>query len=228
MGGLVGRFGQFTDVDKNLIVQNVQIQGVINGTYSGGMSGYIEALSVNIENSRFTGDLPDGGNGSVGGLVGISMADSLTIKESFAKADVTAWTGSAGGLIGQSQSNVSLTDSYAVGNISTTDAASGLAGGLIANHSVGVANVQSSYFSGSVSSNNLKGCIVGRNFATLTLTDIYYDSTKCTVNAVNSGAYAGATGLNTGNLQTATPFNNWSSLLWIFNLGQNPKLHWEP
>ena len=105
-------------------------------------------------------------------------------------------------------------------------------GGLVAVVGSGALVINRSYYSGSL---NLAGgagpnvgCLVGLNFGTLNIADSNFNSTLCVHNAMNYGGYAGATGLATAALQTATPFTNWLGSVWIFANSQNPKLIFEP
>lgn len=130
----------------------------------------------------------------------------------------------AGSTIMNSYSQAAILNTYSGGS------PSGVIGGLFGS-GIGSLSIQKSYATGSLTTiqTNRKGCIAGdASSLTLTLSDVYFDSTRCLENAVNMAGYAGATNLSTGSFQTATPFTNWSSLIWSFVSGQDPKLLWEP
>ncbi|HPI41224.1 MAG TPA: hypothetical protein PLJ21_10505, partial [Pseudobdellovibrionaceae bacterium] len=233
--GIIGKV-----YDANVIITNSQVNGTIQGGTSGGYIGWLEAFSsasgtsFSITNSSFSGSVATGGSMN-GGFVGFIYGDNFVISNSFVKGTVKTWNSSAGGLIGAFEcfsTGSTITNSYSQASLLNTysgGSPSGAIGGLFA-AGTGELTIQNSYAIGAVTSpGTQKGCIAGILTAvSLTLTNVNFDNTRCTANAVNGGGYAGATGIATASFQTATPFTNWSSLLWNFQAGQDPKLIWEP
>lgn len=207
---------------------NISTTGNYKCTNCGGVVGWnaTKYFSMNKVNSVST--FPDVSVGSNGGLAGVIVADSPTITESYAQVTMTGWTSTNGGLAGQITSNVagSVTDSYATGTITQTHATDGAPGGIVGSATGTSLTITNSYFAGSLSSNHAnKGCVVaGKSVTTLTLNDIYYDATVCTIGAVASGAYTGATGVSTSFLQSGTTPPNWSTTLWDFVAAAYPTL----
>nr|HPI39760.1 hypothetical protein [Pseudobdellovibrionaceae bacterium] len=232
IGGLAGRMR-----DANISVTDCSVAGTVRGSSGiGGLIGEAHRLFAttaftSISKSSFNG--ANQGAYSSGGLIGYPSGITLTISESFSKGSILAWTGPAGGLVGQSNvlAGSLIIASYSQSTVNNSNS-SGNVGGLVGAIATGQLAIQQSYFSGSVTAvvgSNKEGCIAGINSATLTLMNTYFDSTKCAANAVNTGTYAGATGLATATFQTDTPFGpSWSALVWLFTLGQDPKLLWEP
>lgn len=163
--------------------------------------------------------LPVCSNGLRVGFVGWPTIDGV-IDQSAAAGTISTWTGTSGRLIAHSNNTTTtITDSYANFKMNKTDNLGTLT--IDRGYSVG-----SQTFTGGPCPS--KGCFVGRNNTSLSITDSYYDSTICTFNSVNSAGYAGTTGLSTASMQTATPFTNWFPIMWTFTGGQYPKLFWQP
>jgi hypothetical protein len=183
-----------------------------------------------ITESSMDGDIS---GSSSGGLVTTNFGGDVTISQSYYKGNqASVWNGLGGGLVGNAQgaaANLTISDSYAVSNLTIITANNVIAGlvGLPTSHVV----INRSYYSGSLTSNTgtaPRACVAKTSSAaSFTANDVYYDSTLCTDNASTTGAIAGATGLATAALQTATPFANWLPSVWVFTNGQNPKLAWE-
>jgi hypothetical protein len=227
LGGIVGQ------MNNQIQFLRVRVAGSLKGTNVGGLvgqnqnysSGPYVVYSHSIVDSSFEGNLPTPGNGS-GGLIQL-ISDNLTITRSHFKGDIQSWGSSLGGLVGYYDGGtLNITDSYATGNfVNTQGYVSGRVGGL-AGTFAGTANVVRSYFSGTVTGFGI-ACIGYITGATVSMSDTYYDSTLCTVNASSTGPIAGVTGLPTGTMQTATPFTNWLPSVWNFGAGRNPKQAWE-
>ncbi len=233
VGGIVGE-----TYDAVLNVTDTQISGTIYAKDAGGIAGVMANASTtasHFSSLRNTIDIAflSIGNGSGGGLVG-SLYCSGNVDKTVTKGSLDVWTGNAGGLIGRTQTTsiVNLSDSYSTMTLSKSGGSGSLGGLIGAVASSGTLNLARSYYTGVMALTGgggpYKGCLVAKNFATLVVTDSYYDSSICLHGSVDSGAYAGTTGLSTGSLQTATPFTNWLALDWIFASGANPKLSWEP
>jgi len=115
VGGLAGY--SYGDITNSYAMGNVTGQG----NYVGGLAG--SSSSSSITNSYATGTVS--GTDRVGGLAGNS---SSSITNSYATGTVSG-TDSVGGLVGySSSSSSSITNSYATGTVSGTDRVGGLAG----------------------------------------------------------------------------------------------------
>ncbi|MCB0356562.1 MAG: hypothetical protein KDD40_06120 [Bdellovibrionales bacterium] len=225
--------GSFEGFGNSMIINisNSTVTGNMACVQCGALIGYASVQTINISKSSFVGDMPFSDVTVSGGLVGIAYADNFQMDESFAIANITGWTASIGGLIGQLTTNVasSINDCYVQGNLVTTHASDGYPGGLIGNHAgAGTLTINRSYFAGIVTGNHVqKGCIAnGGGGGTLVLNNVRFDSTTCTVGAVGSAAYTGATGSITAQLQSGTPIGGWSLTLWNFASGFYPQLVW--
>lgn len=103
-GGLVGYNGSY-------VLNSYSTANVANGLASGGLVG--STLGGKISNSFATGNV--NGSFEVGGLVG--ELNSGSILNSFATGDITGKT-NVGGLFGDATSgNITISDSYATGNV---------------------------------------------------------------------------------------------------------------
>ena len=229
-GGLAGSI-----YDANVTALNCNTAGSIDGSsFMGGLVGYMEIGSsigstLDISQSSFNGTMDS--SGSAGGLVGIAAISSLTISNSFSKGSIDVWGSTGGGLVGQitTSSPSTISNSYSQTVLTDTHPTTGLVGGIVGTLDSSTVNIDKSYFSGSLISPWNRGCAVGSiSTGSLTLTNVYYDSTRCTANTLSTGAHAGGTGLATGSFQTATPFTNWLIAAWTFASGVDPKLIWEP
>ncbi len=96
--------------------------------YMGGLIGYIgEDMTTSIANSFATGDIiSDGEGNSVGGLVGDQDGD-LTVTASYATGNVVGYE-YVGGLIGDSDGVLNIDNSYATGEATGNDSVGGLVG----------------------------------------------------------------------------------------------------
>ncbi|MCB0340618.1 MAG: hypothetical protein H6626_13585 [Pseudobdellovibrionaceae bacterium] len=224
VGGILGRFSSSYMASVN--INQAQVSGAINGMMVGGLVGEADVDTINITDSSFNGTL-DGGSGTCGGLVGSIYANSGLVTQSFATGSATVWSGIGGGLIGGTSisGGLTLSNSYSSSSVNSTHASSGVVGGLVGSGGgTGTIDVINSYFAGTATGNNRLGCVAGVASATLTLSDVYYDSSTCDKNTVDSAPYAGGTGQPTANMQTATPFPNWNTGVWNFLSGSYPQL----
>ncbi|MEI8143490.1 MAG: GLUG motif-containing protein [Candidatus Berkelbacteria bacterium] len=189
VGGLVSGTSYWTGSITNVTVTGT-INATSNGWNSGGAGGLIGSInynsSVTITNCHTAVTINSSGNNSwkSGGLVGQSDG-TITISNSSAIRDVTS-TDRAGGLVGDG-SGGTITDSYATGNIVANNEAGGLAGefdGTISN----------SYATGDVTSTQdwgVAGGLVGYSGATIS--NSYASGNITTGNTPNSclGGIAG-------------------------------------
>lgn len=146
--------GILVGVAKGGTIINCYTSGTISG-YSnvGGLVG--SCSSVKVENCYSTATVigSDYVAGYIGGLIG-SFSDGEILK-CYAKGNVTAVAGPAGGLIGGASLSNIITDSFATGNVRTdTDEAGGLIGRISSND-------VSIYISNCYSIGNIDGYCVG-------------------------------------------------------------------
>ncbi|HPI40854.1 MAG TPA: fibronectin type III domain-containing protein [Pseudobdellovibrionaceae bacterium] len=230
-GGLVGKSYQ-----AKITIENTHVSGQLEGRTSGGFVGtsspfFASNGSLEILNSSFNGKGGEGG-GSNGGFIGLYQGTKLTIQNSFSKGNVEVWQTNGGGFVGQltlTSTGSHISNSYSEAQMVDTTINAGVTGigGLIGNGTAGSLTISNSYFAGTLSSLRKKGCLMGRSGLTLTISDSYFDSTKCVYNVIDSLPFSGATGLTTTDIQAANPFANWSALIWSFSIGFNPKQIWE-
>lgn len=228
VGGLVGEAR-----DANVLVSNSTVGGTIAGKSSAGLVGLTQnwfstSSSLSISNSSFNGSIPYGNNGTSGGLVGTHWASMMTISNCFSKGSGSTWTGLIGGIVGQASGATTISDSYSNMSLTSTGVnGGGTTGGLIGTSSgASAVSLQRSFYAGIMTNgdSSARGCVVGANFAPLTVSDVYFDSTNCSRLALNGGALVGTVGLATSSIQTATAFTNWLPSNWTFQAGLNPRL----
>ena len=152
VGGLVGyKFGG--------TVSNSYATGNVTAVRTtGGLLGYNNAATV--RDSYATGSVSGSFSFPVGGLVGQAM--NGTISNSYATGNVSG-TGSAGGLVGLTQSGSTVSDSSATGNVSMTGTNHN-AGGLVGyNNASTVSNSSATGSVAATGSDNNVGGLVGLN-----------------------------------------------------------------
>lgn len=180
VGGLVGNH-TVTDSPSDGVITNVTVSGSVSGgKYVGGAVGYTDGLlrdahsSATVDSSRggglvgwtrggivtqssATGDV-QGAGGLVGRVGHMGNQDPLPISgavtQSYATGDVTG--SNAGGLVGILQGGSQLTNSYAIGNVTS----SGRAGGLVGT-ATQTSFVEHSYATGDVDGQTEVGGLVG-------------------------------------------------------------------
>lgn len=225
-----GFAGEISTNNGSFTATSVQISANLSsaGTRIGGFAGTVNVPSgsVSLASLSFNGSLStSAASGNLGGLLGYLNAASggITIQRSYANATLTNSSGGLGptaGLVAYDNSvggNHSIVDSYARGNITTNNTAGGIFGYLFTRPWA----LQRSYYAGTITATSNMRCIrpsVG--FSTLTATDVTYDVTTCTVGEPLGGVTPRATGA----IQTATPFTNWLSTVWVFVNAQYPTL----
>ena len=138
-------------------VNNSSASGEVTGANRvGGLVGSLwEDYDRTISLSHATGRVTATGN-QIGGLIGYGRSRSygyaVTITESYATGDVTG-AGQTGGLVGFLDGQI--TRSYAIGNVTGTDRTGGLAGFLDG-------QIEESYATGNVKGENSVGGFAGR------------------------------------------------------------------
>jgi trimeric autotransporter adhesin len=172
-----------------------------NVTGSGtGTGGLVGAASGNITNSYATGNVS--GAGSTGGLVGEASGNSsITITQSFAHGNVTGSAAATGGLVGSS--GVNITSSYASGTVSGTSQVGGLVG--ISLPTAGTVSVSNVYASGNVTgSSSQLGGLIGSSGDT-NVANAY--ATGDVTDTNNSGQVGGLIGVTTSTGATTLTYS---------------------
>ncbi|MFA7351467.1 MAG: filamentous hemagglutinin N-terminal domain-containing protein [Methylotenera sp.] len=226
VGGLVGLdYGNLTNVNNNVNASGTagSVTGLDGGQHVGGLVGWKYAGTLNITNSTagvvtastsdyvggLVGSISDGtvlrsyymqdisGRSYLGGLVGESGAAS-NITESFAMGNVTSADGTnVGGLVGLNAGVI--TDAYATG--ATGGGGSTMVGGLVGDNAGG--SITRTYATGAVSGSSGLGGLVGTN--TGTVADSYWDTQ--TSGQLTS---AGGTGKTTAEMKAAATYSAWN------------------
>jgi len=153
-GGLVGEvvndFLTIEDSDASGSVTALADGGILNDGYAGGLIG-AATMGASVTGSSFDGDVE--ASTYVGGLVGETVNDFLTIEDSDASGSVTATLTEdgpsyAGGLVGIATSGVLISGALFDGDVEALT----YAGGLIGDVANEVATVEDSSATGTVTS----------------------------------------------------------------------------
>ncbi len=229
--GLFREIGETGEV-RNLRMRNVNINldgwSENIGALAGLSEGKIHRVAV------LNGQLR--GYSSVGGLVG--WLYSTEISESYANIMVQSngyihsfpfpdpITGETveeqsrylGGLVGSSQNDGKITNSYATGNVSGYESVGGLVGQTFGNNII-----SKSYSSGAVSGNQWVGGLVGYNPSTTT--DSYWNTTT---SGQSTSHGTGAVGKTDAQMKQQATFTGWDfTNIWAIDPGvSQPRLQW--
>ncbi|MCB0340617.1 MAG: hypothetical protein KDD59_00140 [Bdellovibrionales bacterium] len=141
----------------------------VDGTYKvGGLASEAEIVRTSSSNATVTGI------NYVGGLIGQTQANvtgKMIVEKSFASGDVTGFD-HIGGLVGLASAAMAvdptIDQSYATGSV---EAQTTKAGGLIGTTSGAGLNIENSYASGDVTSDDYAGGLIGSVQATLNLSN---------------------------------------------------------
>ena len=201
VGGLVGTNTVDTATSASSNIANSYASGYVSNTssnYAGGLIGNnataTSSNSAYISNSYATGQVSSGGD-SVGGLVGFNLGNGDSrIVQSYATGSVTSTSAlgnNVGGLVGSNSggatnSNVSISQSYATGAVSAAKTVGGLVGNVSAGS--GSANIDQSYATSNVqqtAASGVAGGLVGQ---------VALPGTGGFVQISNSFAYGSVTG----------------------------------
>ena len=152
-GGLVGS-------NWNATISDSYATGPVNGNHDvGGLAGH--NTNGVITTSHATGEVFARGN-YAGGLVGGSRQPDSEITRSYATGNVHADFANAGGLVGYNYQGSTIRECFATGNVD-----GGRAGGLVGvngnRNDHQASHILDSYATGSVTSNNYAGGLVGEN-----------------------------------------------------------------
>ena len=158
VGGVVGY--------SNSTISETNSEGDIEGFFA--IGGLVGESNVGIFDSRASGNITGIMSGfwvsdSIGGLVGRTNVGSDVTNSSF--SGNVSGANNVGGLIGDSQGNVSGT--FATGTVSGTNWVGGLIGYATS------ANIQDSWSSSQVTGNESVGGLVGASFRNSTIQDSY-------------------------------------------------------
>ena len=214
VGGLVGlEGGTITDSHATPNNMNTATTGSVGGLV-GYLDGTIERCSA--ANNFSIGSISDGG------LVGTTSFG--TIDSSFATGEVQARRG-AGGLVGEAEGNVTITNSYSTALVQKSGAGTASLGGLVGIFRSG-ATIASSWSSGGIGDKKreVRGGFVG-TITSATVTDGYWDLDASGVSDPSQGAgnlanAPGITGLTTTQFQSGLP-SGFDPSVW----GQSPSIN---
>lgn len=127
VGGLIGSIGANSVVTITDSYFSGNIDGAMNCDYVGGIVGGTSG-KIEISTTYSTGEVKTMGQ-YVGGLIGASMNDNVKITNCFSTSRVYGRGQQVGGLVGTTTNKLSLTYSYASGDVySGTSGAAGLVG----------------------------------------------------------------------------------------------------
>ncbi len=193
--GSGGFFGRAVDATiKKTVLVGVSVIGTNS---SGSLVG--SAFNTDVEESSATGFVTGTGD-RVGGLLGLAQSGS-SVSGSFADVSVTGQAGSGhGGLVG-ALSNASVTNSYALGNVSGNDQVGGLVGNISTQ-----GTISQSFAANTVDGNtNVGGLVGGKSTSTtLTVNNSFWDKDSTNQESTLDGK---GTGESTANMTTLATYN---------------------
>jgi filamentous hemagglutinin family protein len=206
-------------VSTGAVVRNSFTTGSVNSTFTrvGGLVGLVEQGFITGSYSKATvSTTAIGALVSAGGLVGNFMIGSIA--NSFATGSVTANGEQVGGLIGYADPDYysvsfgsmgnSITNSYALGNVSGTRSVGGLIGRVIYNAGAPL-TLTNNYANGSVTGNlaTSNAGLIGSGSNSIIRTGNYWNTTSSgQLNGMGNANVAGITGLSTAQMQDKTNF----------------------
>jgi hypothetical protein len=246
VGGVIGRARSEVVIED--VVASVAIDVTNEGSF-GGVGGLIgqAAGALSVSRAAVLGSIVtregSGSTWAVGGFAGELAPQSaeVRISEVAAVVDISGVSQHAGGLVAEisgSALDMVISDSYAAGDVSSTDA-SAKAGGLIGNvnatgfgFSPGALTVSDSYAVGMVTatgSNATAGGLIGVTSGTVTVSASYFDA-----DTTGLSVSAGGTGLSTVAMQTLATFvdagwdisSSGAGRVWVACDGVYPALMW--
>ena len=224
-GGLIGRAIGGFHIVVNSHTSGSFSSGSGNSSSSangqGGLYGSMEQGSYYILNSYSTGDINrDGRQGTVaGGMIGqVRDSASLVIDQSFASGDVYG-TNHIGGLIGYIGTSVTITNTYASGNVLGWPATGvNAAGGLVGTVSNGNLLTTDNVFSyGKViheGNDNIGGLFGQVSSGSPNLTDTFYNSSENSSDT-GSGSPSGSTAKTSSEFAAQALATTLGSANWV-------------
>lgn len=176
----LGLIAQLNGTVQNLKMENVQISS--NSTskiYAGAIVGMITEASADIRNCAATGSITlpdasttDGAGGIVGGVL---LSGSLEMNGVYSKVNITngKYTGGLVGIV-QYANQITFKDCAAMGDLKVSTG-----GGCIGWLTSVPVTAEKVYFGGTITGNTRYGFAYNKSYSsTLTVTSVYYDSTK--------------------------------------------------
>lgn len=176
----LGLIAQLNGTVQNLKMENVQISS--NSTskiYAGAIVGMIEAANASIANCAATGTITlpetstqDGAGGIVGGVL---LSGSLEMNGVYSKVNITngKYTGGLIGIVQNAQS-ITIQNCAVAGDLKVSTG-----GGIIGWLTSVPTTAERVYFGGKITGNARYGFAYNKYYnSTLTVTSVYYDSTK--------------------------------------------------
>ena len=198
VGGIAGRAEENVDrcsAAVDLTVTEAQVE-----IYVGGIVGYLSSSDSSSSPLMLTasGTANVSGEGYpvyIGGLVGY-IYSNIDLSNCHTEMQIITASSSsnayAGGLIGYNNSSITITDSYATGDVTDSGSSSACVGGLVGG-SYGAITVADSYATGNVtasSSYSYAGGLVGYSWSDTTITNSYATG-NVTASSNNNSSYAG-------------------------------------
>lgn len=234
----LGLIAKLNGTVQNLKMENVQISS--NSTskiYAGAIVGMITEASADIRNCAATGSitLPDASTtDGAGGIVGVVLlSGSLEMNGVYSKVNITngKYTGGLVGIV-QYANQITFKDCAAMGDLKVSTG-----GGCIGWLTSVPVTAEKVYFGGTITGNTRYGFAYNKSYSsTLTVTSVYYDSTKnkgssswnpfdaVTSKTGLSGLIEGKStsdlkGLQLDGFTASADFNNYPVPSWLTTLG---------
>ena len=176
----LGLIAQLNGSVQNLKMDNVQISSNSKSKiYAGAIVGMITDASADIRNCAATGSITlpdasttDGAGGIVGGVL---LSGSLEMNGVYSKVNITngKYTGGLVGIV-QYANQITFKDCAAMGDLKVSTG-----GGCIGWLTSVPTTAERVYFGGTITGSTRYGFTYNKNYSsTLTVTSVYYDSTK--------------------------------------------------
>ncbi|MEL7534130.1 MAG: GLUG motif-containing protein [Bacteroidota bacterium] len=185
----------------NGLVENCHSSGSVTSTSSrtGGLVGSQEAGTI-LKSSSSCGVF--GTLSRAGGLVGLSQAG--LIAESFASGNVESLSSRVGGLVGSLEENATVRDCYATGNISAKNRGGGLIGRLdgSATRSYAIGNIT---ITDADASSDYPGNVAGQVGGTGSFQELYYPNNQIINYGGQADITTDGTPVNISSLSCASP-----------------------
>ncbi|NCI79811.1 YDG domain-containing protein [Acinetobacter kanungonis] len=193
---------------SNIHISNIGLlnANIIGGRITGVLAGYLRG-NTSILNSYTAGAVSAASSQHVGGILGAFEGGIAELSNSYSTALIqgNGTTSYIGGLIGTTNSNTTVSDSYYAGTIENGNSiVGGILGGSWNNNLI---NIKNSYVVGSIKGNSTVGAIVGgasnANLTNLKINNSFFNiETVGQIQAVgsNSGTLTNVIGLTTAQM----------------------------
>ena len=202
----------------NITSSSFQLGGLIGRSSDSTIEGSWSDVEINVSSASISDSY------FVGGLVGSFYGG--TIENSFSSSNITGSALNVGGLIGAINDNVTITNAYADGNVSSTRTDSNV-GGLIGQvHSASVGTITNAFYSGStLSGTNVGGFIGGATSGGgLNILNSAYNS-AANANAISGGSLSGVNSMTMEQLTNQAIMQNMGFTAangWVYTSGLTP------